>query len=150
MLSLCCVVVCVLAQLINSTVHPAAILVRKRRVVDFMERDLRVTEFAQFLQSRGKDGNRDGCISFPVFLLEARPLPCIHCSVIRLSVFRIWVFHSSSYFSLAQIFFLPRAGFAAVIRPLFNQFLGGHSVKGNNCPICVGVYDWVVPDIRRD
>src|SRR5205814_1273543 len=57
MLSLCCVVVCVLAQLINSTVHPAAILVRKRRVVDFMERDLRVTEFAQFLQSRGKDGD---------------------------------------------------------------------------------------------
>src|SRR5436190_23634537 len=135
MLSLCCVVVCVLAQLINSTVHPAAILVRKRRVVDFMERDLRVTEFAQFLQSRGKDGNRDGCISFPVFLLEARPLPCIHCSVIRLSVFRIWVFNSSLLLLTFPNIFLPRAGFAAVIRPLFNQFLGGHSVKGNNCPI---------------
>ena len=68
MLSLCCVVVCVLAQLINSTVHPAAILLRKRRVVDFIDVICRVTEFAQVLQSRGKDGNRDGCISF-VFLV---------------------------------------------------------------------------------
>ena len=40
MLSLCCVVVCVLAQLINSAVHPAAILLRKRRVVDFIDGDL--------------------------------------------------------------------------------------------------------------
>ena len=29
--------VCVLAQLINSAVHPAAIMLRKRRVVDFIE-----------------------------------------------------------------------------------------------------------------
>ena len=36
MLSLFCMVVCVLAQLINNAVHPAAILVRKRRVVDFI------------------------------------------------------------------------------------------------------------------
>ena len=40
MLSLCCVVVCVLAQPINSAVHPAAILLRKRRVVGFIDDDL--------------------------------------------------------------------------------------------------------------
>jgi hypothetical protein len=40
MLSLFCVVVCVLAQLINSAVHPAAILLRKRRVVGFIDGDL--------------------------------------------------------------------------------------------------------------
>ena len=28
-----------------------------------------------------------------------------------------------------QILHLPRTSFAAVIRPLFNQFLGGHGVK---------------------
>src|SRR3954465_13460993 len=37
MLSLFCVVVCVLAQLINSAVHPAAILLRKIRVVGFID-----------------------------------------------------------------------------------------------------------------
>ena len=40
MLSLCCVVVCVLAQLINSAVHPVAILLRKSCVVDFIDGDL--------------------------------------------------------------------------------------------------------------
>jgi hypothetical protein len=40
MFSLFCVVVCVLAQLINSAVHPAAILLRKRRVVGFIDGDL--------------------------------------------------------------------------------------------------------------
>jgi hypothetical protein len=40
MLSLFCVVVWVLAQLINSAVHPVAILLRKRRVVDFIDSDL--------------------------------------------------------------------------------------------------------------
>jgi len=40
MLSLFCVVVCVPAQLINSAVHPAAILLRKRRVVGFIYGDL--------------------------------------------------------------------------------------------------------------
>ena len=40
MLSLFCVVVCVLAQLINSAVHPAAILLRKRRFVGFIDGDL--------------------------------------------------------------------------------------------------------------
>ena len=61
--------------------------------------------------------------------LEAWPLPCIRYSLIRFSVFRGWVLIHPSYFSLSQILHLPRAGFAAVIRPLFNQFLGGHSVK---------------------
>jgi hypothetical protein len=37
MLSLFCVVVCVLAQLINSAVHPAAILLRKTYVVGFID-----------------------------------------------------------------------------------------------------------------
>ena len=40
MLSLFCVVVCVLAQLINTAVHPVAILLRKRRVVGFIDGDL--------------------------------------------------------------------------------------------------------------
>ena len=40
MFSLFCVVVCVLAQLINSAVHPAAIPLRKRRVVGFIDGDL--------------------------------------------------------------------------------------------------------------
>ena len=57
MLSLFCVVVCVLAQLINSAVHPAAILLRKRRVVGFIDGDLPfVTEFARVLQSRDEEG----------------------------------------------------------------------------------------------
>src|SRR5436190_9272876 len=72
MLSLCCVVVCVLAQLIHSAVHPAAILVRKRRVVDFIDVICRVTEFARVLQSRGKDGQKEEgklrrLYFFPVF-----------------------------------------------------------------------------------
>ena len=48
MFSLFCVVGCVLAQLINSAVHPAAILLRKRRVVDFIDGDVPVTGFAEF------------------------------------------------------------------------------------------------------
>jgi hypothetical protein len=40
MLSLFCVVVCVLAQLINSAVHPTAILLKKRRVIGFIDGDL--------------------------------------------------------------------------------------------------------------
>ena len=40
MFSLFCVVVCVLAQLINSAVHPVAILLRKRRVVGFIDGDV--------------------------------------------------------------------------------------------------------------
>jgi hypothetical protein len=37
MLSLFCVFVCVLAQLTNSAVHPVAIMLRKRRIVDFID-----------------------------------------------------------------------------------------------------------------
>ena len=40
MLSLFCVVVCVPAQLINSAVHPAAMLLKKRCVVGFIDGDL--------------------------------------------------------------------------------------------------------------
>lgn len=40
MLSLFCEVVCVLAQLTNSAVHPATMLLRKRRVVGFINSDL--------------------------------------------------------------------------------------------------------------
>jgi hypothetical protein len=37
MLSLFCVLVWVLAQLINSAVHPVAMLLRKKRVIGFIE-----------------------------------------------------------------------------------------------------------------
>jgi hypothetical protein len=40
MLSLFCVVLCVLAQLSNTAAQPAAILLRKRRVVGFIDSDL--------------------------------------------------------------------------------------------------------------
>ena len=84
MLSLFCVVVCVLAQLINSAVHPVAILLRKRRVVGFIDGDL-------------------------LFVSN----PSNFCN----ALLRFKILH------------LPRTSFAAVIGPLFNQFLGGHSVK---------------------
>jgi hypothetical protein len=48
---------------------------------------------------------------------------------VRFSVSRVWFLIHPSSFSLSQILHLPRTSFAAVIRPLFNQFLGGHSVK---------------------
>src|SRR5262249_12690360 len=40
MVSLFCVLLCVLAQLTNSAVHPTAILLRKRCVVGFIDSDL--------------------------------------------------------------------------------------------------------------
>ena len=43
--------------------------------------------------------------------------------------FSVWFLIHPSYFSLSQILHLPHTSFAAVIRPLFNQFIGGHSVK---------------------
>jgi len=61
--------------------------------------------------------------------LKAWPLLCIRCSLIRFSVSRAWFLIHRSYFSLSQILHLLRTSFATVIRPLFNQFLGGHSVK---------------------
>src|SRR5262245_34681299 len=105
MLSLFCVVVCVLAQLINSAAQPAAILLRKRRVVDFINGDL-------------------------PFVLNPSNL----CN----ALLRPYVLH------------LPRTGFAALIRPLFNQLLCGYGVKGNNCPICFSVDYRTMPHIRRD
>jgi hypothetical protein len=105
MLSLFCVVVCVLAQLTNSAVHPAAILLRKRRVVGFIDGDL-------------------------PFVLNPSNL----CN----ALLRLYILH------------LPRTSFAAVIRPLFNQFLSGHSVERNNCPIRLGIDYRAMPDIRRD
>src|SRR5438067_7751757 len=96
MLSLFCVVVGVLAQLINSAVHPAAILLRKRRVVDFIDVICRVTEFARVLQSRGKDEKSRWLYFFScVPSWKAWPLLCIRSSVIRFSVFRAWVFNAS-------------------------------------------------------
>ena len=84
MLSLFCVVVCVLAQLISNAAQPAAILLRKRRFVGFIDSDL------PLLQN-------------PSNLCNA---------LLRL-----------------KILLLSRTIFAAVIRPFFNQFLSGHSVK---------------------
>jgi hypothetical protein len=70
MLSLFCVVVCVLAQLINSAAHPAAIMLRKIRVVGFIDVICRVTEFARVLQSRGKKEEKLRWLYFfPVFLV---------------------------------------------------------------------------------
>jgi hypothetical protein len=105
MLSLFWVVVAVLAQLTNSAAQPAAVLVRKRRAVGFIDSDL------PLVQNPGNFCNE----------------------LLRL-----------------EILFLPGTSFAAVIRPFFNQFLSRHRVKGNNCPICLGVYDWTMPDIGGD
>src|SRR5215467_8340311 len=105
MLSLFCVLLCVLAQLTNSAAHPTAILLRKKRVVGFMDNDL---------------------------LLVQNP------SNLCNALLRLQVLH------------LPRTGVMAVIRPFFNQFLSGHGVKGNNCPIALRVYHWPMPDVRRD
>jgi hypothetical protein len=52
-------------------------------------------------------------------LLQPDSLFCFSCLVVN----------SSFLLSLSQILHLPRTSFAAVIRPLFNQFIGGHSVK---------------------
>jgi hypothetical protein len=77
-------------------------------------------------------------------------LSCVPAFLIHFSVSRLWSLIGVLTFLLSQILHLPRPGFAAVIRSLFNQFFGGHSVKGNNCPIGLRIYDWTVPDIRRD
>jgi len=59
MLSLFCVVVCVLAQRINSAAHPAAIMLKKIRVVGFIDVICRVTEFARVLQSRDEERQKE-------------------------------------------------------------------------------------------
>jgi hypothetical protein len=75
MLSLFCVVVCVPAQLINSAVHPAAILLRKRRVVGFIDGDLpcyRIrTSFAipEIKKRQKEEGKLRSLYFFSVFLV---------------------------------------------------------------------------------
>jgi hypothetical protein len=60
MLSLFCVV-CVLAQLIISAEHPAAILLKKRRVVGFIGSDLPlVTNSVEFCNPEVEMGGRKG------------------------------------------------------------------------------------------
>jgi hypothetical protein len=85
MFSLFCVVGCVLAQLINSAVHPAAILLRKRRVVDFIDGDVPCYRIRRVLQSRDEEeGELKWLYSFPGW--KAWPLLRIRCSLIRFSV----------------------------------------------------------------
>ena len=164
MLSLFCVV-CVLAQLIIRAVHPAAILLKKIRVVGFINSDLpwyqidgtfailhsHPSQPDQLFSLSGKIRTSTldvGCWTFAFFF----PFSCVPGFLIRLSVSRVCFLNNPSYFSLSQIqiLLLLGSGFAGVIRPLFNQFLGWHSMKGNNCPIGFGTYDWTMPDIRRD
>src|SRR6476660_9098831 len=70
MFSLFCVVLCVLAQLINNAVHPAAILLRKRRVVGFIDVIWSVSEFARLLNPALKRGKLKWLYFFPVFLIS--------------------------------------------------------------------------------
>jgi hypothetical protein len=81
MLCLFCVVVCVLAQLINSAVHPAAILLRKRRVVGFIHGDLPCYRIRpSFAMPRGRRGKIEMAVI----------LSCIPGSLIRFSVSDVW------------------------------------------------------------
>jgi hypothetical protein len=66
MLSLFCVVVCVLAQLIKRAVHPAAILLRKRSVVGFI--DALLPNSPEFCNPAVKRGKLKWLYFFPVFL----------------------------------------------------------------------------------
>jgi hypothetical protein len=90
MLSLFCVVLCVLAQLIKTAVHPAAILLRKIRVVGFIEVICRGTKSMERLQSCTQKLTRINkrCICPCVPGLKAWPLLRIRCSVIAFSAFR--------------------------------------------------------------
>ena len=95
MLSLFCVVVCVLAQLINSAVHPAAILLRMRRVVGFIDGDLPCYRIRRVLQSRGKEEEKLRWLYFfPVLL-------------IRFSVSRVWFLIHPSHFPKYFICLVP-------------------------------------------
>src|SRR6476660_8695896 len=63
MLSLFCVVVSVLAQLINRAMHPVATLLRKRRVFGFIDGDVLCYRIRPSLQSRDEvEGKLNGCI----------------------------------------------------------------------------------------
>jgi hypothetical protein len=77
-------------------------------------------------------------------------LICLMCSCVPSFLIRLSVSCPFLPFFTFEILHLPRTGIAIVVRPLFDQFLGRHSVKGNNCPIGLRIYDWTVPDIRRD
>src|SRR5215471_14402632 len=86
MLSLFCDMLCVLAQLIISAVHPVAIMLRKRRVVGFIDSDLPlVPNLPTFCNPGEKMRKRKGEIEKPVWFL----------------------IHPSS-FSLGEILHLPR------------------------------------------
>ena len=61
-------------------------------------------------------------------------LSCAPAFLIRFSVSRVWFLIHLSYFSLPQILHLPRTSFAAFIRPLFNQFLGGLQCERRQLP----------------
>jgi hypothetical protein len=76
MFSLFCVVLCVLAQLISSVVHPAAIMLRKIRVVGFIDVICRVTEFTRVLQSRGKEEGKSRWLYSSPVLLVGKPGRC--------------------------------------------------------------------------
>ena len=80
MLSLFCEMLCVLAQLTNNAAQPMAILLRKRRVVGFIDGDLPCTEFARVLQSRIKK-REIGMAAF---------LSCVPNFLIRFSVSDVW------------------------------------------------------------
>ena len=81
MFSLFCVVVCVLAQLINSAVHPAAILLRKRSVVAFIDGDLPCYRIRRVLQSRDEEEEK---LKMAVFLSSVPNF------LIRFSVSDVW------------------------------------------------------------
>ena len=81
MLSLFCVVVCVLAQLINSAVHPVAILLRKRRVVGFIDGDVPCYRIRPSFAIPRKRRRK---IEMAVFL------SCVPNFLIRFSVSDVW------------------------------------------------------------
>ena len=109
MFSLFCVVVCVLAQLINSAVHPAAILLRKRRVDGFIDGDLPCYRIRRVLQSRGKEEAKSRWLhsflcswleSLAVALHPLQPdsLFCFGCLVLN-SSFLLLTFPNTSFAS---------------------------------------------------
>jgi hypothetical protein len=63
-------VVCVLAQLINSAVHPVAILLRKRRVVDFIDGDLPCYRIRPSFATRDEEEGKLKWAVFPGFLIR--------------------------------------------------------------------------------
>ena len=71
MLSLFCEMLCVLAQLTNNAAQPMAILLRKRRVVGFIDGDLPCYRIRRVLQSRDEEeGKLKWLYFFPLFLIS--------------------------------------------------------------------------------